>query len=153
VLRPGGAWAAVTGAEAEARRAAVYNFEVADNHNYFVGAHSILVHNTCIFAERKLLGSGKHGVNWTEGAARAKSTGLPQGQFGSVADVDFAVSKGRELGPGNKGIFDLPEGHTSIVHLPDGTTAPASKVFLATLPSDGVLWMLDEVEFGEIFSI
>jgi hypothetical protein len=97
----------------------------------------LLVHNDC-FPEKKLLGSGKHGVDWTEGPARAKATGKPQGQFGSEADVDFAVGKGNEIGPGNNGIFDLPDSHTSIIHKPDGTTVPATKVFVKVYPNGKV---------------
>ena len=117
----------------------VYNFEVAHSHSYFVGKLGLLVHNNdACFAERKLRESGKHGVDWTEGTARAKSTGIAQGQFGSQADVDFAVAKGNELGLGKTGIFDLPGGHTSVVHMPDGTVRPASKVFVKVYPSGKV---------------
>ncbi|MGB0384887.1 MAG: hypothetical protein ACPGWR_08705 [Ardenticatenaceae bacterium] len=91
-----------------------------------------------IFAERKLLRSGKHGLKWQEGPARAKKTGKPQGQFGSKSDIDFAVQKGREIGPGKTDIFDLPKGHSSFVHIPDGNVVPAKKVFVKVYPSGKV---------------
>ena len=81
-------------------------------------------------AEKALLGRKKHGVGWTEGPARAKKTGKPQGQFGSTADVDFAVGKAEGLGVGKSDVFDLPSGHNSVVHLPDGSTVPATKVWV-----------------------
>ena len=33
---------------------AVYNFEVADHHNYFVGEAGVLVHNDCVFVKAGL---------------------------------------------------------------------------------------------------
>lgn len=35
--------------------AKVYNFEVEDNHNYFVGQTSLLVHNTCFPDAQQLM--------------------------------------------------------------------------------------------------
>lgn len=91
-----------------------------------------------IFAERKLFGSGKHGLKWKEGPARAKKTGKPQGQFGSKSDIDFAVQKGGEIGLRKTGTFDLPKDHSSLVHMPDGTVMPAKKVFVKVYPSGKV---------------
>ncbi len=81
-------------------------------------------------AEKALLGSKKHGINWKEGPARARKTGKPQGQFGSEADVNFAVDKAGGLKPGESGVFDLPSGHSSVVHLPDGSTVGATQVWV-----------------------
>jgi hypothetical protein len=81
-------------------------------------------------AESGLLGSKKHGVRWTEGPARARNTGIPQGQFGSEADVAFAVEQAQGLAPGEHAIFNLPEGSTSVVHMPDGSTRPATRVWV-----------------------
>ena len=47
VRRPSGAWARVLKVETRAGGATVYNFEVANNHTYFVGRLGALVHNTC----------------------------------------------------------------------------------------------------------
>jgi RHS repeat-associated protein len=44
-----GRWTRVIGVERRFGGATVYNFEVADNHNYFVGQLGALVHNECKF--------------------------------------------------------------------------------------------------------
>lgn len=82
------------------------------------------------FAEKKLSGSGKHGIRWKEGSARARKTGIPQGRFVSEADIRWAVRKAEDIPPGRHGTFDLPEGHSSLVYMPDGTMARASRVFI-----------------------
>jgi hypothetical protein len=80
--------------------------------------------------EAKYLGSGKHGVRWKEGPATAKSLGKPQGQWGSKADLDYAAEKAGSLKPGEGQWFDLPEGHSSVVHMPDGTSVPANRFWV-----------------------
>jgi hypothetical protein len=80
--------------------------------------------------EAKYNGSKKHGIKWTEGPATAKSTGIPQGQWGSKADLEFAGEKASTLQPGAHDWFELPSGHNSVVHRPDGTTVPATKIFV-----------------------
>jgi RHS repeat-associated protein len=45
VLRPDGAWVRVIKLQRVRGKFTVYNFEVADNHDYFVGKQGILVHN------------------------------------------------------------------------------------------------------------
>jgi RHS repeat-associated protein len=47
VKRPNGKWAQVRRIVWQAGKVTVYNFEVADNHNYFVGNLGTLVHNDC----------------------------------------------------------------------------------------------------------
>jgi hypothetical protein len=47
LLRADGTWAAVVGVRRREGGAKLYNFEVADNHNYFVGELGTLVHNKC----------------------------------------------------------------------------------------------------------
>jgi hypothetical protein len=47
VRRPSGQWVRMLKVEARAAGATVYNFEVANNHTYFVGRIGVLVHNTC----------------------------------------------------------------------------------------------------------
>lgn len=79
--------------------------------------------------EAKYLKTGKHGINWKEGPALAKK-GTPQGQWGSKADLDFAGSKASTLKAGEGGYFELPSGHTSKVHMPDGTTMPATHIWV-----------------------
>jgi len=79
--------------------------------------------------EAKYNSSGKHGVNWKEGSATAKSTGKPQGQW-TKTDLDFATQKASTLKPGESGYFDLPSGSTSIVHMPDGSTVSATKIWI-----------------------
>src|SRR4051812_34871550 len=72
--------------------------------------------------EAGYLGSKKHGIGWKEGPATAKNLQKPQGQWGGKADLDFAAKKAATLKPGEGQFFDLPEGHSSVVHRPDGTT-------------------------------
>jgi len=79
--------------------------------------------------EAKYLGSGKHGVNWKEGPATAKSTGKPQGQW-SQADLAVASENAGTLKPGEGQSFPLPAGSTSIVHRPDGTTGQATSMWV-----------------------
>jgi hypothetical protein len=90
------------------------------------------------FAERSLTTSGKHGVKWTEGAARAVKTGKAQGQFGSQADVGWVVERAHRIAPGSHATVPLPAGHSSFVHLPGGGTAPASQVFIKVYSSGKV---------------
>jgi hypothetical protein len=80
--------------------------------------------------EAKYLKGKKHGIKWTEGPATAKKTGTPQGQWGSKSDLDFAGEKASTLEPGKGGWFDLPKGSNSVVHRPDGTTVPATRIWV-----------------------
>jgi RHS repeat-associated protein len=80
--------------------------------------------------EEKYLGSKKHGLDWKEGPAEARKTGKPQGQWGSQADLDFAAEKAAGLKPGEGAYFDLPPGSLSVVHKPDGTTVPATRIWV-----------------------
>lgn len=82
------------------------------------------------FPEESLLGSGKHGLEWTEGRARAIDTGTPQGQFGSLEDVYFAVQKGAEIGTGQHQTSPLPPEHSCIIHMPDGSVVTATQIFV-----------------------
>jgi RHS repeat-associated protein len=79
--------------------------------------------------EAKVKGSGKHGVKWKEGAARAKDTGKPQGQW-AEEDLDIATEAANTLKPGESGVFKLPKGSKSIIHNPNGTTQPATKFWI-----------------------
>lgn len=79
--------------------------------------------------EAAVTGSKKHGVNWKEGKARAKKDNKPQGQW-AEEDLDFATEKANTLAPGESAEFDLPEGSGSIVHMPDGTTQNATKIWI-----------------------
>ncbi|WP_170234731.1 SpvB/TcaC N-terminal domain-containing protein [Chryseobacterium hagamense] len=91
--------------------------------------------------EKGYEGTSKHGIGWKEGAAEARATGIPQGQWGSKEDLDYATEKAKTLEPGakqkngtyKKGQFkDFPinEGNTSIIHNPDGTKSKPDKVRL-----------------------
>ncbi len=79
--------------------------------------------------ESGITGRKKHGVNWTEGPARAKSTGTPQGQW-AQSDLEYATEMANKLLPGESRYFDLPEGSKSIVHMPDGTTQYATRMWI-----------------------
>lgn len=114
----------------------VFNFAVGENHTYFVGNNAVGVHNNnpCVVEkpvkpEAAVKGSKKHGVNWKEGPSRAKATGKPQGQW-ALEDLNYATEKANTLKPHESGTFDLPKGSKSIVHMPDGTTKPATKFWI-----------------------
>ncbi len=55
-------------------------------------------------AEQTYMGAKKHGLDWTEGAAEAKK-GKPQGQWGSVEDLDWASARAATLKPGEGRLF------------------------------------------------
>jgi hypothetical protein len=80
--------------------------------------------------------SKKHGINWTQGKAQANNpnpkTGkkVPQGQWGSEEDLKYAGEKAATLEPGKGDYFPLPEGSKSIVHMPDGSTKPATHIWV-----------------------
>jgi hypothetical protein len=76
--------------------------------------------------EAKYLKNGKHGIGWKEGKSLANKTGIPQGQWGSKADLDFAGQKAVTLDPGKGDYFELPAGHSSVVHMPDGSVQSAT---------------------------
>lgn len=75
------------------------------------------------------LGNKKHGINWKQGPATAKSLRTPQGQW-TQKDFDFAAEKAATLKPGEGQWFPLPEGSTSVVHMPDGTTVKAIHIWV-----------------------
>lgn len=79
--------------------------------------------------EQKYSGSGKHGIKWKEGPVLAKE-GTPQGQWGSESDLNWATEKAATLEPGQGDWFQMPQGHSSVVHKPNGTTVPASKAWI-----------------------
>ena len=79
--------------------------------------------------EAAVTGSKKHGINWKEGPARAKATGNPQGQW-AKSDLDYATKMANTLKPGESAYFNLPEGFKSIVHMPDGSTQPATQMWI-----------------------
>ena len=85
--------------------------------------------NASLRPEKIYTGSKKHGIKWTEGPATAKSLGKPQGQW-SQADLDYAGQMASTLKPGEGATFALPEGSTSVVHLPDGSTVPATHIWV-----------------------
>ena len=94
---------------------------------------------TTRFPEAALTGSGKHGLNWTEGRALAIKRGKPVGQFGSQADIDWVTHQSHRVAIGPKGdTIPLPPGHSSFVHLPDGTTRAATHVFIKVYKSGKV---------------
>ena len=46
------------------------------------------------------------------------------------SDLDYATEMANTLKPGESGYFDLPEGAQSVVHMPDGTTQPATRMWI-----------------------
>lgn len=55
IRKADGTWAEVESVIRRNEGAKVYNFEVADNHNYFVGQTSLLAHNTCFPDAKQLM--------------------------------------------------------------------------------------------------
>jgi hypothetical protein len=93
--------------------------------------------------EPELLGDNVHGLDWTGGPKRLTDSPVrtPQGQFGSAADIQFAVEKGAELGVGKEGWFNLPSGNKSFVwKLEDGKIikAPANRIYVKVRGSGNV---------------
>jgi hypothetical protein len=87
------------------------------------------------FAEAALEGSKKHGIQWkaNEAYARAKSDGLPQGKFGTKADVEAAVfAAAKYLALGEQGTFNLPGGHNCIVYPVPTNAVPKPPTLAAT---------------------
>jgi hypothetical protein len=87
--------------------------------------------------EPDLLGKNKHGLEWEEGPRRLAKEKNPQGRFGSLADIQFAVDRAAELGVGREGFFDLPVGNSSFVYKykddvigGEVITVPARRVFV-----------------------
>lgn len=112
----------------------MYNFHVEEWVSYFVSELSLYVHNgkghnKLARPEAAVTGSGKHGVNWKEGKARAIDKNTPQGQW-AKEDLDYATEKANTLKPRESAEFDLPEGSKSIVHMEDGTTIPSTKFWI-----------------------
>jgi len=100
-----GVWVKVLSLERRQGGAAVYNFEVADNHNYFVGQAGLLVHNDCLPAVSKAVNSKLqhaarravergffNSVNEAADALRALSKQITQNGFpeGAIADTAHA---------------------------------------------------------------
>jgi RHS repeat-associated protein len=84
----------------------------------------------CEGPEAALSGSKKHGIKWAEGLATAKNLQKPQGQWGSKADLQWGTEQAQSLAPGKFGTFELPKNHSSVVHLPNGTTLPATHAWI-----------------------
>lgn len=80
--------------------------------------------------EKGYEGTGKHGINWKEGKAEAKKTGIPQGQWGSQEDLDYAGQKASSLKPREGAEFELPADTKSVVHMPDGNTKKATHMWV-----------------------
>ena len=71
IRRANGDWAKVKSVTQRNDGAKVYNFEVGDNHNYFVGQTSLLAHNTCSKIIQKALKNAK----WVNGRLEGKLPG------------------------------------------------------------------------------
>jgi hypothetical protein len=94
--------------------------------------------DTPLFLEKSLSSSGKHGILWTEGPARAIKTGQAQGQFGSQDDLDFVLEKAKDVGIGGQEVLDLPERTTCVLHLVDGSIISATRVYIRVYSSGKV---------------
>ncbi|MEU1352008.1 hypothetical protein [Streptomyces sp. NPDC005795] len=88
--------------------------------------------------EAPLLKGAKHGIDWTEGPARASKEAKPQGKFGTPADVQYATERAADLGPGKTGFFKLPDGHSCIEYMPNGKTRVPNTLFVKVYPNGKV---------------
>ncbi|MFA7483454.1 MAG: hypothetical protein WC314_23320 [Vulcanimicrobiota bacterium] len=80
--------------------------------------------------EASLYKGKKHGVKWTQGPARAKNTGLPQGQWSQDA-LEYANNFAQGVKPGRDGAyFDLPSDLGAVVHMPNGDVIPATRMWI-----------------------
>jgi hypothetical protein len=77
----------------------------------------VMVGSQNYFPEAKLLGRGKHGLDWTEGPARLLNTGIAQGKFQHPQEIAFATQKGAEIGLNQTGLFSLPPNSSAIVYM------------------------------------
>jgi hypothetical protein len=72
VLNPNGVWVKVISVNHVFGKAAVYNFEVEKNHDYFVGSQGVLVHNQTICMddaiEQAINHVGSNGIMETSGS-------------------------------------------------------------------------------------
>ncbi len=93
IRKADGTWAKVEAVTQRSEGAKVYNFEVADNHNYFVGQTSLLAHNNngCGFVTQILQ---KLGMNATQGSGR--------GVLEVAGNADDALMVFNQLRGGNK---------------------------------------------------
>ncbi|MYS23631.1 hypothetical protein GA0115240_154723 [Streptomyces sp. DvalAA-14] len=89
--------------------------------------------------EGNALKGGKHGIDWNEGPQRANQSGNPQGKFGSPADVDYALQKAAELGPGKEGFFDLPPDNDCVEYLPGQETPEKPDALYVKVRADGTV--------------
>ncbi len=48
----------------------------------------------------------------------------------SKSDLEFAGKQAATLKPREGQFFDLPKGSTSVIHMPDGTTKTASRIWV-----------------------
>jgi hypothetical protein len=91
------------------------------------------------YPEREILTGGKHGIDWTEGQARADNPldRAQQGKFGKPEDVQFAVEQAAaRLAIGGTDTFELYPGHGCVYYERGGQGVPhrASQVFVWVRP-------------------
>jgi hypothetical protein len=124
----------------------VYNFEVSDDHTYFVGENAVGVHNECTGknARPSKVTYGhtveKHGAQNTIGLrGTAASTRIPQGQWlhNENAKNFLDTLTNPNIGEANKKIFEIPDGLGQII-TPNGDTLPANKAMVCFKP-DGTI--------------
>jgi len=80
-----GSWAKVLKIERRNGGETVYNFEVADNHNYFVGQTGLLAHNTCTTILQKALKTAKQVGDRLEATLKDGSKVVFRKDFGAKA--------------------------------------------------------------------
>lgn len=98
-----GGWSKVESIETRAA-AQVYNFEVAQNHNYFVGGQGLLAHNTCNTPPPNLTpkGAGRSGAH----KQAKRDAGIPASQQPSVTGPN--LDRNGVVQPGRQYDYDVP---------------------------------------------
>jgi hypothetical protein len=102
VLRPDGEWVRVVKLQRVKGKFTVYNFEVADNHDYFVGKYGILVHNADYGVDPESIAMAE--------ADAAKAEGHKRGMAAAIVTADGQSFTGRSTGAGGGALNSVVEG-------------------------------------------
>jgi RHS repeat-associated protein len=99
VLNATGGWSSVTQVSPVKQRDTVYNFEVEENHDYFVGSSGLLVHNGCDIGGGQIFthftdAEGVQGITSVEGLEAGETATVDQLTFGEGTNAYNANEAG-----------------------------------------------------------